>query len=111
MRLRPYRISRKEFRRIQYPDISSGVVPLANNDMRSPYGGEIHRGYIQSWNFTIEHKLPLDLVVSAAYVGTQTTHQFADLDINAGFPGQVTPVGLMPQSSAEQRTQICGTGI
>jgi hypothetical protein len=71
---------------IQYPDLSSGVVPLGNNDMRSPYGGEIHRGYIQSWNFTVEHKLPLDLVVSGAYVGTQTTHQFADLDINAGFP-------------------------
>ena len=39
-------------------------MPLGNNDMRSPYGGEIHRGYIQSWNFTIERKLPLDLVVS-----------------------------------------------
>jgi len=71
---------------IQYPDISNGVVPLGNNDMRSPYAGEIHRGYIQSWNFTVEHKLPMDLVMSAAYVGTQTTHQFADLDINAGSP-------------------------
>jgi hypothetical protein len=68
------------------PDLSSGVVPLGNNDMRSPYGGEIHRGYIQSWNFTVERKLPLDLVASVAYVGTQTTHQFADLDINAGSP-------------------------
>jgi hypothetical protein len=68
------------------PDLSTGVVPLGNNDMRSPYGGEIHRGYIQSWNFTVERKLPLDLVTSVAYVGTQTTHQFADLDINAGSP-------------------------
>jgi len=71
---------------IVYPDLSTGVVPLGNNDMRSPYAGQIHRGYIQSWNFTLERKLPMDLVVSAAYVGTQTTHQFADLDINAGFP-------------------------
>ncbi len=69
------------------PDLSSGVVPLGNNSMRSPYAGQIHRGYIQSWNFTIERRLPLDLVTSVAYVGTQTTHQFADLDINAGFPG------------------------
>jgi hypothetical protein len=69
------------------PDLSTGIVPLGNNDMRSPYGGEIHRGYIQSWNFTVERKLPLDLVTSVAYVGTQTTHQFADLDINAGSPG------------------------
>jgi len=72
---------------INEPDLSTGVVPLGNNDMRSPYAGEIHRGYIQSWNLTLERKLPLDLVVSAAYVGTQTTHQFADLDINAGYPG------------------------
>jgi len=69
------------------PDLSSGVVPLGNNSMRSPYAGEIHRGYIQSWNFTVERKLPLDFVVSAAYVGTETTHQFADLNINAAAPG------------------------
>jgi Outer membrane receptor proteins, mostly Fe transport len=68
------------------PDISNGVVPLGNNAMRSPNSGEIHRGYIQSWNFTVERKLPLDLVTSVAYVGTQTTHQFADLDINAAAP-------------------------
>lgn len=70
------------------PDLSTGVVPLPPvADMRSPYGGEIHRGYIQSWNFTVEHRLPSDIVVSAAYVGTETTHQLADLDINAAPPG------------------------
>ena len=70
------------------PDLSSGVVDLpAVADMRSPNSGQINRGYIQSWNFTVERKLPLNLVGSAAYVGTQTTNQLADLDINAGFPG------------------------
>src|SRR6267143_527428 len=58
--------------------------------MRSPYLGELHRGYIQSWNFTIERSLPMDMVTSVAYVGTQTTHQLADRDINAGFPGSGT---------------------
>ena len=70
------------------PDLSTGVVALGNNSMRSPNEGEINRGYIQSWNFTVEHKLPLDLVMSAAYVGTQTTHQFADYDINSPAPGR-----------------------
>jgi hypothetical protein len=70
------------------PDLSSGVVPLpAVADMRSPYAGEIHRGYIQSWNFTIERRLPMDMVASVAYVGTQSTHMLADRDINSGFPG------------------------
>jgi hypothetical protein len=54
---------------------------------RSPWGGEIKRGYIQSWNFTIERKLPGNILGSIAYVGTQTTHQLADYNINAGFPG------------------------
>ena len=70
------------------PDLSTGVVSLpAVADMRSPYLGEIHRGYIQSWNFTIERRLPQDLVASVAYVGTQSTHMLADRDINSGFPG------------------------
>jgi hypothetical protein len=70
------------------PDLSTGVVDLPPvADMRSPYAGELHRGYIQSWNFTLERKLPQDIVGTLAYVGTQTTHQLADLDINSGFPG------------------------
>jgi hypothetical protein len=75
---------------IAVPDISSGVIPLPPTiDMgpRSPWGGMLDRGYTQSWNVTLERKLPLDTVVSAGYVGTQTTHQLADLDINAAPPG------------------------
>src|SRR5579884_349887 len=72
------------------PDISSGVVPLPGNaDERSPLT-TIHRGYIQSWNFTVERKLPLDFVTSVAYVGTQTVHQMADYNINAAPPGTGT---------------------
>lgn len=75
------------------PDISSGTVPLpATVDMgpRSPWGGLIKRGYIQSWNFTIERRLPADFLVSAGYVGNQTVRQFLDRDINAA------PVGSGP---------------
>jgi len=72
------------------PDLSSGIVTLPSNaDERSPYSN-IHRGYIQSWNFTVERKMPFDMVTSVAYVGTQTTHQMADLDINAAAPGTGT---------------------
>ena len=70
------------------PDLSSGIVTLPSvADMRSPWPGEIHRGYVQSWNFTIERKLPQDVVLSLAYVGTQSTHLLADRNINAGAPG------------------------
>lgn len=66
------------------PDISSGVVNLPNvADMRTPYKGQINRGYTQSWNFTLERNLPQNIVGTLAYVGTQSTNLLADLDINA----------------------------
>ncbi len=71
-----------------FPDLSTGVIPLDPlATERSPWGGQIHRGYIQSWNFTIEHKLPGNIVGSVAYVGTEATHTLADREYNAGYPG------------------------
>jgi len=75
---------------IPLPDISRGVIelpPTVDMGPRSPWGGRLNRGYIQSWNFTVERKLPGDIVGSIAYVGTQTVHQLADRDINAAPPG------------------------
>ncbi|HET8549271.1 MAG TPA: TonB-dependent receptor, partial [Bryobacteraceae bacterium] len=72
------------------PDISKGTLTLPLNvDMgpRSPWGGTLHRGYIQSWNFTVERKLPADIVGSVAYVGTKTVHQLMDRNINVAGPG------------------------
>jgi hypothetical protein len=72
------------------PDLSSGVVPLPPDvSERSPWG-YIHRGYVQSWNFTIERKLPENIVTSVGYVGSHPVHLLADEDINAGFPGSGT---------------------
>jgi hypothetical protein len=74
----------------QGPDVTTGVVPLpANVSERSPWG-YIHRGYEQSWNFTIERQLPQQFVASVAYVGTHSTHLLADRDINTGYPGSGT---------------------
>jgi hypothetical protein len=52
--------------------------------MRTPQAGELKRGYTQSWNFTIERRLPGSILGSVAYVGTQSTHLMGDLDINSG---------------------------
>ena len=85
------------------PDLSTGIVPLPGNaSERSPWGGEIHRGYVQSWNFTVERKLPGDIVSSVGYVGQHSTHLLADYDINAGYPGSGT-TGL-PYYAAYDRT-------
>lgn len=67
------------------PDISKGRVPLPSSDeMGYPAANrELRRGYIQSWNFIVEQKLPGQFVTSIGYVGTASVNGFAFLDINA----------------------------
>ena len=70
------------------PDIASGNIPLPRNvDMRSPDPDDIKRGSTQSWNMFIERRLPLDLSVSAGYVGTRTDEGYADININYAESG------------------------
>src|SRR5258708_33165542 len=76
---------------IVLPDISSGRVPLpATAQMRFIPTSELHRGYVQSWNFVVERELPGQIVTSVGYVGTRTVHSFGDLEINAAAPGAGT---------------------
>jgi hypothetical protein len=66
-------------------------VPLpATAQMRFIPTSELHRGYVQSWNFVVEHELPAQIVASIGYVGTRTVHGFGDLEINAAAPGAGT---------------------
>jgi hypothetical protein len=73
------------------PDLSTGIVPLdPNAEERAPLAGELKRGSVQSWNFTIERRLPGDVVTSVGYVGQHSSHLLADYDLNAGYPGSGT---------------------
>ncbi len=66
------------------PDLNSGRFPLPGTvDMRTPEVGNVDRGYIQSWNLAVERRLPMDIAVDVAYVGTAGNGGYADLDINA----------------------------
>jgi Carboxypeptidase regulatory-like domain/TonB dependent receptor len=72
------------------PDISTGRVSLPSaNEMGYPVANrQLQRGYIQSWNFIVETKLPGEFVTSVGYVGTASVNGFAFLDINASqIPG------------------------
>ena len=72
------------------PDISKGRIPLpASDEMGYPIANQqLKRGYIQSWNFIIERKLPGEFVTSIGYVGTASVNGFAFLDVNASqVPG------------------------
>jgi hypothetical protein len=73
------------------PDISTGRIPLdPRAQMRTPEPDNVNRGHIDSWNLTLERRLPLDLVVSTSYVGTASREGYADIELNAGEPGTGT---------------------
>jgi len=72
------------------PDIRTGILQLPLSltmGARSPWSDRFHRGYIQSWNFSVQRKLPLEMVGSVAYVGTKTVHQLLQRNINVAGPG------------------------
>ena len=69
---------------IALPDLNTGRLPLpAAVSMRTPKPGDIDRGTIQSWNVAYERRLPLDIAVDVAYVGTRGDGGYMFLDINA----------------------------
>ena len=74
---------------VQTPNLSTGMAPVPTSTVisRSAFAGLLHRGYIQSYNVALERQLPYQFVVNAAFVGTATTHQFVDHELNAGVPG------------------------
>lgn len=67
------------------PIISDGTaqLPLAAYTKTFP-AGTYPRGYVESWNTTIERLLPASFDLTASYVGTQTIHQTAFIEANAG---------------------------
>jgi hypothetical protein len=80
------------------PDISSGQVKLpVGVYIRSPNKGDeafpgagsgLDRARIQQWNIAFERRLPMDVALEVAYVGTATDGGYADLNVNYGEPGR-----------------------
>lgn len=75
------------------PELLAGIqsgqlqLPLTALQRTAPKNDKFKRGYIQSWNFVVEGKLPAGFVGSVGYVGTQTVRQIADTELNAGSVG------------------------
>jgi hypothetical protein len=71
------------------PNIGSGVIPLPGAFQTTTIDlNNFRRGYIQSWNLTVQKELRYGFVAQAAYVATRATDQLGPLDINAGqIPG------------------------
>jgi outer membrane receptor protein involved in Fe transport len=70
------------------PDIASGNIPLPRGvDMRSADPNNVKRGATQSYNAFIEHRFPLDISISAGYVGTRSDNLYGDWNLNYADSG------------------------
>lgn len=70
------------------PGPTEGHVPLPTTaTMRTPDPDNVRRGHIQTWNVAFERRLPFDMSVNAAYVGSKTTRGFANIELNVSPPG------------------------
>ena len=71
--------------------------PIPGNVALGTTTNNLNRGYIQSWNLTLEKELPDGWQASAGYVATRTVHQLGFLDLNVETP--IGPTGCIPGSS------------
>ena len=68
---------------IPLPDISKGRIPLPRNvQTRTPVPDDVERSRTHSFNVTFERRIPLDISVSMAYVGTRNYGGYADQNLN-----------------------------
>ncbi len=69
------------------PNLNQGKILLPANVGTTTYEKNGDRGYIDSFNVTVQRELTSWATVQAAYVGTRVHNQFAFVNINAGAPG------------------------
>ena len=69
------------------PDISSGNVILPSSVTTITIEENFRRGYVQSFNFTVQHELGRGFVAQAGYVGSRSIRLTNRRDLNAASPG------------------------
>jgi hypothetical protein len=75
---------------VKFPDLSSGILDIPNTiATNSLQAGKFRRGYIESFNFTIQRDLGANFVLQTSYVGTRSIRQaLTYFEANAGLvPG------------------------
>jgi hypothetical protein len=82
-----------------FPDITAGIItPSTKPSLTSylPSTGTVtfpknmNRGYIESWNFFMQHAISNDFQVEAGYVGTHAVRTMLAVNINGSAPGTGT---------------------
>lgn len=73
------------------PDLNQSVFTLPAAVGTTTFPQDFHRGYIESYNFTIQRDAGAGFNVQAAYVGSKSIRQTVIQNINAAGPGGGNP--------------------
>jgi hypothetical protein len=91
------------------PDVSSGTVRLPRGvDMTTPDPNHVERGATQSYNVTVERRLPLDIITSVAYVGTRTDGTYTTRNLNYAESGGNPNRKLFAQAGTANISVLAG---
>lgn len=66
------------------PSLGDGILDVPPTSAVATVPVNLKRGYVQSWNFTLQRELKYGFTAQAGYVGTRQTRQLSYRDLNAG---------------------------
>lgn len=82
---------------VVFPSLGNGRIPIPGNVAVRTLDKEFKRGYVESFNFTVQRELRLGFVGQIAYVGTRGIRQMAFQELNYAEPGQGTAGRVLNQ--------------
>ena len=85
------------------PDLSTGVIPLPTSAGTTTIPSPFHRGYINSFNLTIEQQFK-GFVFQTGYVGAIDVRPLVNMNLNASAPGTGQAGGLLSQALGKTYT-------
>jgi outer membrane receptor protein involved in Fe transport len=92
--------------------LTTGTAVLPRGvDMTTPDLNNFDRGATQSYNVTIERRLPLDIVTSVGYVGTRTDGTYTTRNLNYAESGGNANRKLAAQAGTATINLLSGDGI
>src|SRR5258708_4240441 len=69
---------------VQVPDLGNGIIDVPGSFAVVTSSKNFDRGYIQSWNFTVQKQFGGNFTGQAGYVATRSVRQLGYLDVNSG---------------------------
>ncbi len=82
---------------ISAPNLSSGQIALPATASTTTVTNPYHRGYINSYNATIEQQLGKALAFNLGYVGAYDNHPTINMNANPSAPGTGSAGGVLSQ--------------